>query len=69
MLYKIIHKTTYTYNQLVWLKPHLMRLKPRNDSWQEIKTFNWTIEPFPERLSQFIDLDGNSECFPVLISC
>ena len=60
MLYKIIHKTTYTYNQLVWLKPHLIRLKPRNDCWQEIKTFNWTIEPLPQRVSQFIDLDGNN---------
>lgn len=60
MLYNIIHRTVYTYNQPVWLKPHLIRLKPRSDSWQQLHSFSWIIDPIPQTVSQVIDLDGNN---------
>lgn len=60
VLYNITHNTNYSYNQPVWLKPHLIRLHPRNDAWQKVHNFSLTINPQPENISQFIDLDGNN---------
>lgn len=60
MLYNIIHRTIYTYNQPVWLQPHLIRLQPRSDSWQKLHSFSLLIEPTPETVSPIVDLDGNN---------
>ena len=60
MLYHISHKTIYTYNQPVFLKPHLLRLRPRCDGWQKLLDFSLSVEPQPTGISQTIDLDGNS---------
>ena len=60
MLYNIIHRTTYTYNQPVCLKPHLIRLQPRSDSWQKVHSFSLAIEPQPNTVSYIVDLDGNN---------
>ncbi|OKH24533.1 transglutaminase [Hydrococcus rivularis NIES-593] len=60
MLYHIFHKTVYTYNQPVFLKPHLLRLRPRCDGWQKLLDFSLVVEPQPTGISQTIDLDGNS---------
>lgn len=60
MLYNIIHRTIYTYNQPVWLQPHLIRLQARNDAWQQLHSCSWIIDPIPATVSQMIDLDGNN---------
>jgi transglutaminase-like putative cysteine protease len=60
MLYHISHKTIYTYNQSVFLKPHLLRLRPRCDGWQKLLDFSLNVEPQPTGISQTLDLDGNS---------
>lgn len=60
MYYQIKHTTIYNYNQPVWLKPHLLRLYPRSDSWQQVKSFDLSIEPKPLNRSDFTDLDGNN---------
>ncbi len=60
MLYNIIHRTIYSYNQPVWLQPHLIRLQPRSDSWQKLHSFSLLIEPTPETVSPIVDLDGNN---------
>lgn len=60
MLYNISHTTIYTYNQPVFLKPHLVRLRPRCDSWQQFRTFSLLVDPEPKGISDIIDLDGNS---------
>ena len=60
MLYNIIHRTIYSYNQPVCLKPHIVRLIPRSDSWQKLHAFSLLIEPKPETISQYVDLDGNN---------
>ncbi len=60
MLYNIIHRTNYTYSQAVCLKPHIIRLQPRSDSWQKVHSFSVLIDPNPQTISQIIDLDGNN---------
>jgi transglutaminase-like putative cysteine protease len=60
MLYHIRHKTIYTYDRSVFLKPHLVRLRPRCDGWQKLRDFSLTVEPQPTGISQVTDLDGNS---------
>ncbi|MEB3121299.1 MAG: transglutaminase family protein [Snowella sp.] len=60
MRYHIHHKTSYTYNQPVFLKPHLVRLRPRSNSWQTLDNFLIKITPQPVGISDINDLDGNS---------
>jgi transglutaminase-like putative cysteine protease len=60
MRYHIHHKTSYTYNQSVFLKPHLVRLRPRSNGWQSLDNFLIKITPKPVGLSDINDLDGNS---------
>ena len=60
MHYHIHHKTSYTYNQPVFLKPHLVRLRPRSNSWQTLDNFLIKITPQPVGISDINDLDGNS---------
>lgn len=59
MLYQISHTTTYTYSDAVILQPHLIRLRPRSDSWQTLKMFSLQISPIPLEQSELTDLDGN----------
>ncbi|MFM7437757.1 MAG: transglutaminase N-terminal domain-containing protein, partial [Snowella sp.] len=54
------HKTSYTYNQPVFLKPHLVRLRPLSNSWQTLDNFLIKITPQPVGISDINDLDGNS---------
>lgn len=60
MRYHIHHKTSYTYNQPVFLKPHLVRLRPRSNGWQTLDNLLIKITPQPVGISDINDLDGNS---------
>ncbi|MEQ9550344.1 MAG: transglutaminase family protein [Coleofasciculus sp. G3-WIS-01] len=60
MRYKICHTTTYTYNQPVILKPHILRLSPRCDGTQKLHSFTLDVEPQPTSISEIIELDGNA---------
>lgn len=60
MRYQIIHKTIYSYSQPIALEPHLIRLRPRSDSWQTLQQFALNVLPEPIGQSQNVDLDGNS---------
>lgn len=60
MRYKICHTTTYTYNQSVILKPHIVRLRPRCDGTQTLHSFTLDVEPKPEKIAEIIELDGNA---------
>ncbi|MGG6267696.1 transglutaminase family protein [Leptolyngbya sp. AN10] len=60
MLYQISHTTTYTYSDSVTLQPHLIRLRPRSDSWQTLKMFSLQVSPIPIEQSEITDLDGNT---------
>lgn len=60
MDYEIIHITTYTYDRAVQLAPHILQLRPRCDAIQTLHEFTLTIEPEPNQISDYIDLDGNN---------
>ncbi|XHX78218.1 MAG: transglutaminase N-terminal domain-containing protein [Stenomitos frigidus ULC029] len=60
MLYQISHTTNYAYSQPVRLQPHVVRLRPRSDSWQTLRSFSFMVTPLPLRESTFTDLDGNT---------
>lgn len=60
MNYEIVHTTTYTYDRLVLLAPHVLRLQPRSDVAQTLHEFAVQIEPQPAQICSQIDLDGNN---------
>jgi len=60
MLYRISHQTSYSYNQSVYLRPHLLRLRPRCNGWQKLHDFSLLVQPQPQGRSELIDLDGNA---------
>jgi transglutaminase-like putative cysteine protease len=59
-MYQISHNTTYTYDRPVTLAPHVIRLRPRSDISQTLDQFSLTVSPIPQRISESVDLDGNS---------
>ncbi len=59
MRYRIQHTTHYTYTQPVHLRQHVLRLRPRSDSAQQLQQFRLEVSPEPERQAQIIDLEGN----------
>ncbi|MBD2313288.1 transglutaminase family protein [Desertifilum sp. FACHB-1129] len=60
MHYQTVHRTTYTYAQPVTLGPHLIRLRPRSNGWQSLKSFTVEIWPEPAGWTEFLDLEGNA---------
>lgn len=60
MRYQIVHTTTYNYDQPVSLQPHILRLRPRCDSCQELTSFSLEVTPEPGRIYQMTELEGNS---------
>ena len=60
MLYRITHTTHYTYSASVHLQPHVIRLQPRCDGHQSLKSFTLEIDPAPAGRSPGIDLEGNT---------
>lgn len=59
MLYQITHTTTYTYSEPVNLQPHLVRLRPKSNSWQTLQMFALSVTPEPSFQSHITDLNGN----------
>ncbi len=60
MRYQIVHTTSYTYDRPVSLQPHVLRLRPRCDSCQELHSFSLEVVPEPAKVYQIIDLEGNA---------
>ena len=60
MILKVTHKTTYTYSEPVFLEPHILRMRPRNDASQNIKNFTLTVKPPPAGEHHFLDSEGNN---------
>lgn len=60
MRYQIIHTTHYTYNQAVFLEPHLVRLRPRTDSCQTLHAFAVDCSPEPTGQYSLNDVEGNT---------
>ena len=60
MLFEITHITEFSYSQPVFLEPLIVRLRPRCDGSQGLIYFGMHVEPPPVRITNCIDLDGNS---------
>ncbi len=61
MIYDIIHRTSYAYQEAASFSQHLLRLTPRTDSEQRAITAEITVDPAPEALELGIDMFGNTE--------
>ncbi|MGA7933391.1 MAG: transglutaminase family protein [Kovacikia sp.] len=59
MRYQISHTTTYNYSRPVTLLPHVIRLRPRSDSCQTLRSFSLLVSPTPQQESQIVDLEGS----------
>lgn len=59
MRYSIHHQTQYTYNQPVFLKPHIIRLHPRSNGWQKVLDFSLEIIPNPIGQTDNIEINDN----------
>ena len=58
MLFKIKHITHYTYSSEVFLEPHLLRVVPRTDAYQTLKTFDLEISPLPTTKNEKVGLSN-----------
>jgi transglutaminase-like putative cysteine protease len=59
MIFRVSHKTNYTYSGSVFLEPHIVRLNPRNGPDQKISNFLLAVEPQPAGMHHFLDTEGN----------
>ncbi len=60
MKYLIYHITTYTYDRPVTLSPHTLRLRPRCDITQKLRSFELQVDPMPQQILETLDLEGNN---------
>jgi transglutaminase-like putative cysteine protease len=60
MLYKIIHHTRYHYSQPVFLEPFTVRLRPRCDASQTLRSYRIDVTPSPSGITHCLGLYGNN---------
>ncbi|WP_139959095.1 transglutaminase family protein [Flavicella sediminum] len=60
MLYRIIHDTTYKYEEGVTFCHNIAILKPKNILGQELVTYDLEIQPTPAEFSERTDFFGNT---------
>ncbi len=60
MLLKIIHRTRYHYSQPVFLEPFTVRLRPRCDASQTVRSYSIDVTPGPSGLTHCLGLYGNN---------
>jgi transglutaminase-like putative cysteine protease len=56
----VVHTTWYRYSAPVFLEPHTIRLRPREDASQRLESFALGITPPPVGRSECLDQDGNT---------
>src|SRR4051794_41152040 len=59
MRISVVHSTAYRYSAPVYLEPHTIRLRPREDGTQRLIAFALDVTPAPAGRSEFLDQDGN----------
>ena len=59
MRFAIEHLLHYRYSQQVYLEPHVLRVRPRNDATQRIVSFQMDMDPAPAGMTDGIDAAGN----------
>lgn len=59
MRLSVVHSTVYRYPSAVYLEPHTLRLRPREDGTQRLVRYGIEILPAPSGRSPTLDQDGN----------
>ncbi len=59
MKINVTHSTVYRYDFPVFLEPHIFRLRPRENSAQQLLAFDIQIAPTPAGTTECLDQDGN----------
>ncbi len=59
MQFKITHCTRYSYSQPVFLEPFTVRMRPRCDAGQTLRSYRIDITPEPSGIAHCIGLYGN----------
>jgi transglutaminase-like putative cysteine protease len=59
VLLQIKHITRYDYDKAVYCEPLTIRLRPRNDSFQQLESFHLRVQPEPAGITHYKDLHGN----------
>lgn len=60
MLFKIVHRTQYTYQNKILLEPQVLKLFPKSNIYQIVKSFDIKIEPKPYAMSRYVGAMENS---------
>ncbi len=60
MRYQISHTLSYVYDRPVTLAPHQVRLLPRSDVTQAVRSYSLAVDPLPTQIIENLDLDGSS---------
>ena len=60
MRFRVEHEILYRYSREVFLEPHTIRLRPRNDPAQREISYSLEVDPTPMRLSDALDAEGDS---------
>ena len=63
MIYRIVHRTTFSYRHPVSVGKHVACLKPRSLPNQQLTNSELHIEPAPAAMTERIDYFGNLQCF------
>ena len=56
----VVHTTLYRYSSPVYLEPHIIRLRPREDATQRLREWTLDIAPTPLGRTECLDQDGNT---------
>jgi transglutaminase-like putative cysteine protease len=56
----VVHTTLYRYSVPVYLEPHVIRLRPREDALQRLEAWTLDISPTPVGRTECLDQDGNT---------
>jgi transglutaminase-like putative cysteine protease len=60
MRISVLHSTVYRYTTPVYLEPHTLRFRPRQDGTQRLLSYQLQIGPQPAGLAECLDQDGNA---------
>jgi transglutaminase-like putative cysteine protease len=60
MRIRVEHETSYRFSSPIFLEPHLIRLKPRQDAGQMLEHFSLTVSPEPVGQCEIVDACGNA---------
>src|ERR1700690_1350128 len=63
MRYRIVHKTTYTYQQPVSFGTHVAYLVPRTQPHHLCEAYEVLVPPYPSALRERADFFGNTSVF------